>query len=48
MLLSVDFDLPLKHTTILFHLSDHYSLSREWRVIVDQVQADYHDSPMAL
>ena len=26
----------LKHTTTLFSLSDHYILSREWRVIVDQ------------
>ena len=24
-----------KHTTTLFSLSDHYILSREWRVIVD-------------
>ena len=29
----------LKHTTTLFALSsDHYILSREWRVVVDQVQ----------
>ena len=28
----------LKHTTTLFSLSDHYILSREWIVIVDQVQ----------
>ena len=28
----------LKHTTTLFSLSDHYILSQEWRVIVDQVQ----------
>ena len=34
--------LCLKHTTTLFALSDHYILSREWRVIVDQVQANYH------
>ena len=27
----------LKHTTTLFALSDHYILSREWRVIVDQL-----------
>ena len=26
----------LKLTTTLFSLSDHYILSREWRVIVDQ------------
>ena len=31
------FKLNLKHTTKLFALSDHYTLSREWRVIVDQV-----------
>ena len=38
-----------KHTTILFALSDHYILSRGWRVIVDQhdqVQANYHGRPM--
>ena len=34
--------LRLKHTTTLFSLSDHYILSREWRVIVDQVQTNYH------
>ena len=28
---------PFKHTTTLFSLSDHDFLSREWRVIVDQV-----------
>ena len=28
----------LKHTTTLFFLSDHYILSRWWRVIIDQVQ----------
>ena len=27
----------IKHTTTLFSLSDHYILSREWRVIVDQL-----------
>ena len=32
----------LKHTTTLFSLSDHYTLSREWNVIVDQVQTNYH------
>ena len=30
----------LKHTTTLFSLSDHYILSREWRVIVDKVHHD--------
>ena len=29
----------LKHTTTLFSLSDHDVLSREWRVIVHQVQS---------
>ena len=37
-----------KHTTTLFSLSDHYILSREWRVIVDQVQTNYHGRPMVL
>ena len=32
----------LKHTTTLFVLSDHYIQSREWGVIVDQVQTNYH------
>ena len=32
----------LKHTTTLFSFSDHYILSREWRVIVDQVETNYH------
>ena len=36
----------LKHTTTLFSLYDHYILSREWRVIVDLVQTDYHGRPM--
>ena len=27
-------DVVLKHTTTLFALSDHYSLSREWRVLL--------------
>ena len=31
-----------KHTTTLFSLSDHYILSREWEVIVDLVQTNYH------
>ena len=38
----------LKHTTTLFSLSDHYILSREWRVIVDQVQTNYQGMPMVL
>ena len=38
----------LKHTTTLFSLSDHYILSREWRVIVDQVQTNYHGRPVVL
>ena len=33
--------LHLKQTTALFSLSDHYILSREWRVIVDEVQNNY-------
>ena len=36
----------LKHTTTLFSLSDHYILSREWRVIIDQVQTNYHGKPI--
>ena len=36
----------LKHTTTLFSVSDHYILSREWRVIVDQVQTNYHGRPV--
>ena len=39
---------PLKHTTTLFALFDHYILSREWRVIVDQVQTNYHGRPREL
>ena len=31
-----------KHTTTLFPLSHHYIISREWRVLVDQVEANYH------
>ena len=31
------YSFQLKHTTTLFSLSVHYILSREWRVIVDQV-----------
>ena len=38
----------LKHTTTLFSLSDHYILSREWRVIVDQEHTNYHGRPIAL
>ena len=41
-------DIPLKHTTTLFSLSDHDILSREWRVIVNQVQTNYHGGPMVL
>ena len=36
----------LKHTTTLFALSNHYILSREWRVIVHQVQTNYHGGPI--
>ena len=36
-----EYRLILKHTTKLFALSDHYILSREWRVIVDQIQNKY-------
>ena len=42
------FYIQLKHTTTLFSLSDHYMLSREWRVIVDQVQTNYHGRDMVL
>ena len=38
----------LKHTTTLYSLSDHYILSREWRVIVHQVQINYYVRPLAL
>ena len=38
----------LKHTTTLFSLSNRYILSREWRIIVDQVQTYYHGRPMVL
>ena len=31
---------------MLFSLSDHQILSREWRVIVDQEQANYHGWPI--
>ena len=43
-----DSELLLKQTTTLFSLSDHYILSREWRVIVDQVHTNYHGRPMVL
>ena len=33
------------HTTTLFSLSDDYILSREWRVIVDEVQINYRGRP---
>ena len=38
----------IKQSTTLFSLSDHYILSREWRVIVDQEQTNYHGGPMVL
>ena len=38
----------LTHTTTFFVLSDHYILSREWKVVVDQVQTNYHARPMVL
>ena len=38
----------LKHTTTLYSLSNHYFPSREWRVIVDLVQTNYHGGPMVL
>ena len=34
--------IVLKHTTTLFALFSHYILSQEWRVIVGQVQTNYH------
>ena len=37
--------MKLRHTTTLFALSDHYTLSR---VLVDQVQTNYHGRPMVL
>ena len=40
--------LFLKHTTTLVCLSSHDILSREWRVIVDQVQTNYHGRPVVL
>ena len=36
----------LKHTITLFSLSDHYILSPECRVIVDQVDTNYHGMPI--
>ena len=39
---------PVKHTTALFSLSNHYILSREWRVIVDQVPTNYNGRPVVL
>ena len=38
--------IVLKHTSMLFSLSDHHILSREWRVIVDQEQANYYGWPI--
>ena len=29
-------------------MSDHYILSREWRVIINQVQTNYHGRPVVL
>ena len=37
-----------KETTTLFSLSDSDILSREWRVIVDLAQTNYHGRPMVL
>ena len=36
------------HHYIIFSLSDHYILSREWRIIVDQVQTNHHSRHMVL
>ena len=36
----------LKHTTTILASSDRPS--REWRVIVDQVQTNYHGRPVVL
>ena len=40
-----DYDIS-KHTIALFSLSDHYTLSREWRVIGDKVKTNYHGRPI--
>ena len=46
ILFRLSYDTSLKHITTLFSLSDHYILSQEWRVIVDQVQFNnYHGRP---
>ena len=37
-----DTQSKLKHTTTLFASPEHYILSQECRVIVDQVQTNYH------
>ena len=42
------FKSVLKHTTTLFSLSDHYILSREWRVIVREVKTNYNGMPIVL
>ena len=42
------YDPKLKHTTTVLSLFDHYILSREWRVIVDQVRTNYHGRPVVL
>ena len=47
-IISINLYNALKHTTTLFSSSDHYILSREWRVIVDQVRTNYHGRPMVL
>ena len=36
------------YSTTLFSLSDDHILSREWRVVFDQVQTNYHGSHMVL
>ena len=41
-------EFTLKHTTTIFSLSDHYILSREWGVIVNLVQTNYHGKPTVL
>ena len=42
------YSILLKHMTTLFSFSNHDILSREWRVIVDQVQTNYHGRPIVL
>ena len=38
--------LPDYSLNIIFFVRPLYILSREWRVIVDQVQTNYPDKPM--